>query len=474
MAPAGPWWRSLSGYHWFVFLIASSAWLFDCLDQRLFSLARIPALKALQPAGTSPDDVQAFGKIVTAFFLIGWGCGGLILGALGDKFGRARMLMTCILIYSAFTGLSYFSHGWYDFTACRFLTGLGVGGVFGLAVALIAETVPAVARVHALGLLQVLSTVGNVLAVFIKWTIDALEKAGTVQAGQGWRWMFLIGAIPAVLVVFSGKKLREPESWLKLKAEGRLSGGGMFSPYAKLLASKRWRKNLVVGAVIASTGVIGLWAIGEYAVDLQSRVFVGHYKTEAAAGKIAAADVGIHVEHAKTIAYFLNMLGAGIGMWLFTKVAARTGRRTAFAIGFTASLIVTAYAYWKMTTPFDAYWMMPLMGAAQLGPFAGFAIYLPELFPGSLRSTGTSFCYNLGRFAAAGGSFFSAYLTTLFATGDPNSALPLRYSAITMCSIFLLGIFILPFAPETKGQPLPEDEAEPAPRQGFEVSMQPK
>lgn len=106
----------------------------------------------------------------------------------------------------------------------------------------------------------------------------------------------------------------------------------------------------------------------------------------------------------------------------------------------------------------DAYWMMPLMGAAQLGPFAGFAIYLPELFPGSLRSTGTSFCYNLGRFAAAAGSFFSAYLTLQFATADKTSVMPLRYSAITMCSIFLIGLLTLPFAPETKGQPLPEDE----------------
>jgi hypothetical protein len=83
------------------------------------------------------------------------------------------------------------------------------------------------------------------------------------------------------------------------------------------------------------------------------------------------------------------------------------------------------------------------------------------LFPGSLRSTGTSFCYNLGRFAAAGGSFFSAYLTTLFATGDKTSVLPLRYSAITMCAIFLVGLFTLPFAPETRGQPLPTEDGEP-------------
>ncbi|HYE19690.1 MAG TPA: MFS transporter [Tepidisphaeraceae bacterium] len=482
------WYRQLSGYHWFVFLIASAAWLFDCLDQRLFSLARIPALNALKP-GTPPADVAAFGKVVTAFFLIGWGIGGMIFGALGDKFGRSKMLMLTILIYSAFTGLSFFSQTWWDFTVCRFLTGLGVGGVFGLAVALIAETVPSGARVQALGLLQVLSTVGNVAAGGIKALIDTLEQSKVIVPGEGWRWMFLVGAIPAVLVVFTRKKLKEPEGWLKLKAEGRLPKGGILAPYRNLISNKRWRKNLIVGALIASTGVIGLWAIGEYAVDLQRRVFNTHYaaqipavvvptpagetpeqaKERAAAQATADADRAIKikagVDRSINIAYLLNMLGAGTGMWLFTKLAAATGRRTAFAVGFSAALVVTAYSYWKMETPNDAYWMMPLMGAAQLGPFAGFAIYLPELFPGSLRSTGTSFCYNLGRFMAAGGSFFSAYLTALFATADKTSLLPLRYSAIVMCSIFLIGLLTLPFAPETRGKPLPTDD-EPTPEPG--------
>src|SRR5829696_2889404 len=179
-ASGRPWWRLLTGYHWFVFLVASGAWLFDCLDQRLFSLARIPALGSLAP-GTPPAEVQAFGKVVTAFFLIGWGIGGMIFGALGDKFGRSRMLMITILIYSVFTGLSFFSHSWFDFTVCRFLTGLGVGGVFGLAVALIAETVPSGARVQTLGLLQVLSTFGNVLAGGIKWLLDSLEANDVIS-----------------------------------------------------------------------------------------------------------------------------------------------------------------------------------------------------------------------------------------------------------------------------------------------------
>jgi MFS family permease len=372
LTPAGPWWRQLSGYHWFVFLVASGAWLFDCLDQRLFSLARIPALATLMHSTPGDKEVQAFGKVVTAWFLIGWGIGGMLFGALGDRYGRARMLNLTVLIYSAFTGLTFFSVGKLDFTLFRFLTGLGVGGVFGLAVSLIAETVPTSARVQALGLLQVLSTVGNLTAGFIKIGIDRLEAGGAVALGEGWRWVFLVGAIPAILVIFTGRYLKEPAPWLALKASGALKRAGVLSPYKRLFSDPRWRRNVAVGALIASTGVIGLWAIGEYAVDLQRAVFRSHYERQLGAGATAAA-VTAKVNGAIFWAYQLNMVGAGLGMWLFTRVTQVTGRRFAFFVGFLSALLITAFVYWKMETPTDAYWMMRLMGAAQHGTFAGFA-----------------------------------------------------------------------------------------------------
>jgi len=414
----------------------------------------------------SDPAVQAMGKEVTAIFLVGWGIGGLIFGALGDRFGRARMLMVTVLIYSLATGLSFFSRFYWDFALFRFITGLGVGGVFGLAVALIAETVPDGARAQSLGLLQVLSTCGNVSAGFFKMWIDSLEKAGTISAGHGWRWMFLVGALPALLVLLIRNYLKEPERWLKLKAEGHLVTGGLFASYRGLLAEKRWRKHLLVGAVLASTGVVGLWAIGEYAVDLQRNIFHTYYANELMAqGKIAVGTMTSPetkkltkplVDSAIAWAYLANMGGAALGMWLFTRVANVFGRRTAFLIGFSSALVITFMVYWRMNSPQDAYWMMPLMGAAQLAVFAGFAIYLPELFPSRLRSTGTSFCYNAGRFAAAAGSLFSAALAK-WAFGSHGSPLTERYSAMTMCVIFLAGILILPFAPETKGRPLPEE-----------------
>ncbi|MCX6855079.1 MAG: MFS transporter, partial [Verrucomicrobia bacterium] len=110
-----PWYKQLNSYHWFVIIVASAAWFFDCLDQRLFSLARVPALTKLMDGATS-QEVQNFAKECTAWFLIGWGIGGMFFGALGDKYGRARMLTITILIYSTFTGLSFFSRSEFDFT----------------------------------------------------------------------------------------------------------------------------------------------------------------------------------------------------------------------------------------------------------------------------------------------------------------------------------------------------------------------
>ena len=452
--PRQSWTTGLTGYHWFVFLVASAAWFFDCLDQRLFTLARIPALTSLMPPDTPMGEIQATGKEVTAVFLVGWGIGGLIFGAFGDRYGRARMLTVTVLIYSIFTGLTFFSRYYWDFAICRFLTGLGVGGVFGLAVSLIAETLPDASRTGALGMLQVLSTIGNIAAGLINSYLGSLQAREVIAPGEGWRYMFLVGAVPSLLVIATGTYLREPERWLKAKAEGKLPTGNIFGPYQGLLADRRWRKNLIIGSLLASTGVVGLWAIGEYAPDLQRKVFETHF-TETASSPLSPAELKLKVTNAISFAYILNMLGAGTGMWIFTKLAQWYGRKPAFAIGYISALVTTLLVYWKMNAPMEAYFMMPLMGAAQLSVFAGFAIYLPELFPSQYRSTGTSFCYNLGRFAAAAGSLFSAKLATgVF--GHFGSPLMERYSAMTMCAIFLVGLATLPFAPETKDQPLPE------------------
>src|SRR5437879_13279203 len=137
-----PWWRLLNRYHWFVLAVAALGWLFDTMDQQLFNIARRPAMqKLLEPApGVSPNSetVTAYSGYATSIFLIGWGTGGIIFGILVDLIGRVRSMIVTILLYSAFTGLSAISIGFWDFAAYRFLTGMGVGGAFVVGVTVVA------------------------------------------------------------------------------------------------------------------------------------------------------------------------------------------------------------------------------------------------------------------------------------------------------------------------------------------------
>jgi MFS family permease len=443
-----PWWRSITRYQWFVFAVVSAAWLFDTMDQRLFSQVRIPALASLMALPAGNLRVQAFAKVATALFLVGWGIGGLTFGPLGDRYGRVKLLTVSILTYSLCTGLTAFCRTPLEFTVLRWLTGLGIGGVFGLAVAILADSVPGRQRFAMLGGLQLLSTVGNVGSAFIKMLIDRFASQGLIAAESSWRWVFVIGMAPALIAICSTLGMREPDPWLKLKAEGRLPKGPL-GAYVELLRSPDDRRGLLIGSALAIAGVVGLWGIGEYAVDLQHAVFASYFGARLPPEAASAA-----VASASNWSFMLQMAGGALGMVVFIGIADRFGRRPAFLICFAAAFVITVFVYGQLQTPYQAFWMMPLMGAAQFSLFAGFSIYLPELFSARVRGTGVSFSYNLGRFAAAGGSFGSAWLSTGLFGGLPPPA-PLRFSAMAMCSVFLIGLVAAWYAPETRGHPLP-------------------
>ena len=183
----------MNRYHWFVLVVAALGWLFDCLDQQIFNIVRKPALEELLKPGQS---VANYGGIATAIFMTGWATGGLFFGVLGDRIGRAKTMMITILLYSLCTGLSALSKGWMDFAFYRFITGLGVGGEFAVGVALVAETMPDVARPHTLGLLQALSAIGNISAALLSVLLGHLEETGiggNLWGLSAWRWMFMVG-----------------------------------------------------------------------------------------------------------------------------------------------------------------------------------------------------------------------------------------------------------------------------------------
>jgi MFS family permease len=451
---AGPWFYTLSRYQWFVLAVCTLGWSFDCLDQQLFSLARQPAVTDL--LGVPPGDAQivVYSGYATSILLIGWAVGGLFFGVLGDRWGRSRTMVCTILVYSLFTGLCGFAQTFWDFALYRFLTGLGVGGQFAVGVTLVAETMPDRARPHALGLLQACGALANVAAALIAIAFGRLQQNGVVA--NDWRWMFAVGALPALLAVVVMRRLHEPAAWRQAVAssEGRRLAGSL----TELFGNPHWRRRAIVGLLLVSAGVIGLWGIGYFSIDLNRTIF--RQQAEQLARESGepqcASQIDAEVSWWGGVTSMLFNLGAFFGTYAFGMTSARFGRRPMFAVGFVLAMATTGSAFLLMKTAADVFWMVPVMGFFQLFLFGGYAIYLPELFPTRLRSTGTSFCYNMARIAAAVGPAVLGLLTSAVFTRDRGFEEPMRYAGLAMCSVFLLGLAVLPFAPETKGQPLPD------------------
>jgi MFS family permease len=454
----GPWYKDLNRYHWFVLIVAALGWLFDTMDQQLFVLARVDAMRDLLAespgAPVEKAKVDLYGGIATSIFLIGWASGGLAFGVLGDRIGRAKTMLLTILIYSLCTGLSAFSVGFWDFAFYRFLTGLGVGGEFAVGVSLVAEVMPDRARPFALGLLQALSAIGNITAALISMGLGHLESGGAFKdlaingmPFKAWRIMFVVGILPALLCIVIRRRLKEPERWEKTAHEGALRE--KLGSYAELFGDLVLRKRAIVGLLLAFAGVVGLWGIGFFAPDLFDGVLRRHF----AAQNLSDADLSGRLKFWKGMLSLMLNFGAFFGIYGFAYVTHYTGRKPAFAVAFIVAMLSTAGVFWFLNDFGDIFWMIPIMGFCQLSLFGGYAIYFPELFPTRLRSTGTSFCYNVGRFVAATGPLLQGVLAGSVFAGNENA---IRYAGVSMCGIFLVGLFTLPFAPETKGKPLPE------------------
>lgn len=483
--------RQLNGYQWFVFIVACLAWDLDCMDQQLFNVARRPAMRDLVPQ-VQPDDprlpalaaklteesekkgepppseakviaaqldadINSAATWATSIFLIGWAVGGIFFGIMGDRLGRVRTLMLTILMYSAFTGFSAFSQSVYDFCLYRFLTGLGVGAVFAVSVSLVAESVPPAARPYTLGLLQMSSAFGNIIAASVSILLGYMQTNDQLGGYQPWKIMFLIGIIPALLIVLIQSRLKEPEAWKRARADHQSGVGKQLGSFKEMFGEPRWRSRAIFGVLLAFSGVVGLWGIGFFAPDLQAYVFDPVFKKEAADKGIT--DAAKYVAGQKAIwagwtSMLLN-LGAALGIFAFSWFTPIFGRKWTFALGFIAAAASTAFVFWRLSEFNDIFWMMPLMGFCQLSLFGGYAIYFPELFPTRLRSTGTSFCYNVGRLVAASGPLALGLLTSQVYAGFEHP-LPYRYAGITMCAVFGIGLAVLPFLPETKDKPLPE------------------
>src|SRR5581483_6875291 len=173
--------------------------------------------------------VAEYAGYATMIFMIGWASGGLFFGILGDRIGRVKTMIGTILFYSVFTGASVFSTTVWDFSFYLALSGFGVGGQFAVGVALVAETMPERARPFALGWLQSLSAIGNMVAALTGIVLGTFQQAGAIASA--WRYMFIIGTLPALLCILIFRRLKEPEQWQNAVREKKKLGsmGELFS-----------------------------------------------------------------------------------------------------------------------------------------------------------------------------------------------------------------------------------------------------
>jgi len=445
-APAKPQDQKLfdgvTGYHWLVLIIAAGGWLFDCMGQRIFVLAREPAFRELLGSGASDALVKLWGGRATFVLMVGWATGGIVFGMMSDRLGRVKTMIATLLAYTIFSGLTGLARTPNEFLAYRFLGGLGIGGMFGAATTLVAESMPRHVRSLALGIMQALSAFGNISGSLLSTWIRP-GQPDFFHGYAGWRFIFFAGAAPVILAVPIALLLREPAPWLEAKRKAKESGDPSkhVGSILDLFRHPTWRRHALVGIALGLAGMAGLWGIGFFSPELISTALKGEPQ------KV--------VDVVRGYGTAFQDVGAFFGMMTFTFVATYVGRRVAFLGAYILCLAATIFVFNNLRSGSDAYWMLPVMGFAQLSVFGGYSIYFPELFPTRLRGTGVGFCYNTVRYLAA---FFPPMLVSLNALLlAHNFNEPFRKAATMLSFIFVLGMVALIWAPETKGKPLPED-----------------
>jgi MFS family permease len=254
-APSKP---PITFYHWTVVVLAACGWLFDCMDQRIFVLGRESAFREL---------LGYWGGVATFALMIGWATGGILFGIMSDRYGRVKAMVTTLLCYTVFSGLSGFASSPIDFLIYRFLVGLGVGGMFGAATTLVAESVPTHFRTVALGSMQAVSALGNMLASALSLVIIPGQENFWGRF-SGWQVLFLVGVFPAVLAVPMLLMLKEPEQWRRAKEAVRTGTGKPVGSMGDLFRHPRWRRNTLVGICLGLAGMVGLWGIAFFSPEL--------------------------------------------------------------------------------------------------------------------------------------------------------------------------------------------------------------
>ncbi len=414
------WFHGVTHYQWLVLFVAWLGWVFDAMDATIYAIVLHPALHELLHTSTGPPAAESigwYGGIIFSIFLIGWAIGGIAFGIAADRFGRTKVLMATIIIYAGFTGAAALSQEWWQLAIYRFLTALGIGGEWAAGASLVAETWPEEKRAKAAGILQ------------SAWAAGFFLAAGCNLAFKdtyGWRGLFLIGVLPAFLALLVRWWVKEPDRWTRAHAQQVIPLSAIFEGDLK--------RATLAGSTLAFVAVFGLWGSTNWAPTLVHEL-----------PEFQGADSATRT---RAVSYAIMALNAGaiFGYLGFGPLADRFGRRPVFAFMCAGSLVMLPMTYLLPSHYAGVLMLLPILGFFNNGIFSGFPIYLPELYPTRLRATGAGFCFNAGRILASVSPFLTGWLVTTLGT--------FGRAASTVALIYLVGLGVLWFAPETKGQPL--------------------
>jgi MFS family permease len=371
--------RDLTPQQWKSGAAAWLGWLFDGLDMHLYVLVAGPFVALLLGVGDAKDpQVGYYGSWVQAAFLIGWALGGGFFGRAADRLGRSRALTLTILTYASFTGLSYFAQTWWQLLVFRFLAALGIGGEWAVGAALLSETWPRRWRPWMAAVLQTGVNLGVMLA----------GLANFLLAGYSPRYVFLVGVLPALLVLWIRRAVPETEEW-----QGARQTAAHAAPGFVELFRGPVRRTTLLTLLVCALSLTGHWAFLFW--------YLQHLRNLPDLAGWGDAD---RTQLVSKVVWLVT-LSSIAGNFVAALVARGLGYRRAIAclcLGYALSMTAT-YAVPRGHA--DLWYGLAAVGVCH-GVFALFTMYMPPLFPTLLRTTGAGFCYNFGRIVAGLGTVF--------------------------------------------------------------------
>jgi len=406
------------------FWAAWAGWALDGMDSFIYALVLVPAMRELLPRSgvqATTANIGYYGGLLFALFLLGWGM-SMIWGPIGDRVGRIRALMLTILCYSVFTFTGAFATSIWQLAIFRLLAGVGIGGEWTLGGTFVAEEWPEDRRKMGAGLLQTGYYFGFLMAAALN---------ATVGAEYGWRAMFAIGGLPAFLVVFIQYGVKEPKRWKPSES--------LLNSWAKIF-SPEYRGRTILNSIFLLVSITGLWASTVYVPSGTTFLAVKAGQTTAQAARTAS------------LATVLVAVGTILGCAALPLLAERFGRRKTLAMYFGLMFLTISigFGYTFYLAQDALFWFMLVLffqGFAG-GNFAMYSLWLPEQYRTECRASAFGFATSAGRFVGAGITFLvGAGVSSMGTIGTP----------VALTSIaFLVGLALLPWGVETKGQRLPE------------------